>query len=252
MPIDSAVTNPVTSDAILALVAALGLSTTAGLRAVASLFAIGLVSDVTFLNGAPSFQFYTGTASAGTPLLALTGSFRVLGDWRVLTLLGVLTIVEIIVDKFPGLDHVNDIIHTIIRPVVGAVIVAGTANSLSDSNVWVAAVVGAILAFSVHATKSTARAATTATTAGIGNPVLSTGEDVLSVAAIVMIVLGKALAIALSSPWIGFVVLGIVLVVALALVFAAWRITLAVVGLFRGGPRPVAQTSAAAPRGMND
>lgn len=239
MPIDSAVTNPVTSDAILALVAALGLSTTAGLRAVATLLAIGVVSDIN-ING--------------QPLLALNGSFKVLGDWRVLALLAVLTVVEIIVDKFPGLDNVNDIIHTVIRPVVGAVIVAGTANSLSDTNVWVAAVVGAILAFSVHATKSTARAASTAATAGVGNPVLSTGEDVLSVAAIVMIVFGKALAIAMASPWIGFAVLAIVIILALAIIFAAWRITLGVVRLFRGGSRPAAQASAvgAAPRGLSD
>ena len=46
MPISDTLANPVSSEAILALVAALGLSSTAGLRAVATLFAIGLVSDV--------------------------------------------------------------------------------------------------------------------------------------------------------------------------------------------------------------
>lgn len=257
MPIDSAVTQPLTSQAILALVAALGLSTTAGLRAVATLFAIGLVSDITVVNGAPSFEFYNGTAHAGIPLLGLTGSFQVLGDWRVLILLGVLTIVEIVVDKFPILDHLNDLIHTFIRPIVGAVVVAGTANSLSDTNVWVAAIVGAILAFGVHVTKTTTRAAATATTAGIGNPVLSTGEDVLAVAAILLVVLGKALAIALASPWIGITLLVIVLVVALALIFAAWRITIAIVRFFRGGSAPPAAHASAAvagdaPRGLRD
>ena len=254
MPIDSAVTQPLTSQAILALVAALGLSTTAGLRAVATLFAIGLVSDVSFVNGAPTFQLYDGTATAGTPLLALNGPFRVLGDWRMLLLLGVLTVAEIAVDKFPVLDHLNDIIHTVIRPIVGAVVVAGTANSLSDTSVWGAAIVGALLALGVHLTKTTARAASTATTAGVANPVLSVGEDVLSVAAIVLVVVGKALAIALSSPWIGFALLIIVLIVALALIFAAWRITIGIVRLFRGGGQPAAQPSpaAAAPRGLND
>ncbi|HEX9037983.1 MAG TPA: DUF4126 domain-containing protein [Ktedonobacterales bacterium] len=239
MPIDSTVTQPLTSQAILALVAALGLSSTAGLRAVATLFAIGAVSDLK-ING--------------SPLLVLNGGFKVLGDWRMLTLLGVLTVVEIIVDKFPGLDHVNDIIHTVIRPVVGAVIVAGTANSLSDTNVWVAAAVGAALAFGVHATKSTTRAATTAATAGVGNPVLSTGEDLLAVIAILLVVAGKAVAISIS-PWLGFALLVLVIILALSLVYAAWRITLGVVGLFRGSQsKPAAQASAvgAAPRGVND
>src|SRR5690348_12906 len=48
-PLDS-ITNPFSDQAILALVAALGLSSTAGLRAVATLFAIGVVSDVN-VNG---------------------------------------------------------------------------------------------------------------------------------------------------------------------------------------------------------
>jgi hypothetical protein len=252
MPVDSGVFQPLTSQAILALVAALGLSSTAGLRAVACLFAIGVVSDVYFTNGAPAFNA-TGGVPGGTSLLQLTGPFKVLGDWRMLILLGVLTIAEVVIDKFPVLDNLNDIIHTIIRPIVGGVIVAGTANSLSDTNIWVAAVVGAALAFGVHLTKTTARAATTATTAGVANPVLSIGEDILSVAAIVMVVVGKALAITIS-PVLGFILLAIVILLALALVFAAWRITVAVVRWFRHGssPVPAAVAASGAKRGLSN
>jgi hypothetical protein len=139
------------------------------------------------------------------------------------------------------------------------VILAGTANSLSDVNVWVAAAVGAALAFGVHATKSTARAASTATTAGVANPIISTGEDMLTVFAIILVVIGKSVAI-LVSPVLGFILLVIVIILALALVFAAWRITIAVYGLFRGKPATrAARTSAGevalsgdAPRGLHD
>lgn len=221
-PLDS-ITNPFSDQAILALVAALGLSSTAGLRAVATLFAIGVVSDIN-VNG--------------HPLLTLHGNFTVLGSTPVLIVLGVLTIVEILVDKFPVLDSLNDVIHTVIRPVVGAVIVAGTTNTLSDTNVWIAAGVGAVLAFSVHATKSTTRVATTAATAGIGNPMVSTMEDVLAVGAILLIVVAKSVAIlnAQWAPWIGLALLIIVLLAVLLIVLLAWRISVAIVRVFK--PKP--------------
>ncbi len=256
MPFDSATLQPLTSQAILALVAALGLSSTAGLRAVATLFSIGVVSDIYFTNGVPSFHFAGGTPT-GSSLLALTGTFNVLGDWRVLTLLGVLTVVEFAVDKFPVLDHVNDIIHTVVRPVVGAVIVAGTANSLSDVNVWVAAAVGAGLAFGVHATKATTRVASSATTAGVGNPLISIGEDLLTLASIVLVVIAKAIAITLG-PIIGLIVLVVAIIIAFIVVLLAFRISTAIYRFFRGAA-PAAQTSAGAvafggeaPRGLND
>ena len=255
--IDSATLQPLTSQAILALVAALGLSSTAGLRAVATLFSIGLVSDVYFTNGSPSFHFAQGAPTSGS-LLALTGTFHVLGDWRMLILLGVLTVVEFVVDKFPVLDHVNDIVHTVVRPIVGGVIVAGTANSLSDSNVWVAAAVGAALAFGVHATKATTRVASSATTAGVGNPLISIGEDLLTFASIVLVVIAKAIAVAVG-PVIGLIVLVVAIIIAFIVVLLAFRISVAVLRFFRGAGAPVAQTSAGsvalggdAPRGLND
>ncbi len=217
LPADT-ISNPVSSDAIMALVAALGLSSTAGLRAVATLFAIGVVSDVKI---------------SGQPLLQLHGNFTVLGSTPVLILLGVLTIVEIVIDKFPVLDNLNDIIHTVIRPVVGAVIVAGTANTLSDTNIWVAAAAGAVLALGVHVTKSTARVATTATTAGIGNPIISVLEDLLSLGTIILVVVAKSIAI-LVSPALGIALLVAALILVIIVVLLAWRISVAIVRFFRG------------------
>jgi hypothetical protein len=243
MPVDSTITEPLSSQAILALVAALGLSSTAGLRAVATLFAIGLVSDVTI---------------GGKPLLELNGNFHVLGSTPMLILLGVLTVVEFLVDKFPVLDHVNDIIHTVVRPVVGAVIVAGTTNSLSDTNVWIAAAVGAALAFGVHATKATTRVASTTTTAGVGNPVVSIGEDLLTLASIILVVIAKAIAIAVA-PVLGLIVLVVAIIVAFIVALLAWRISSAIYRFFKGSAAPAAQASAGsmaysgeAPRGLND
>ena len=185
--------DPLSSAAIMALVASLGLSTVAGLRAAAVLFGVGLAYDIHGPNG--------------QPLLPLHGAFQVLGSPWVLGVLAVLAVVEFLADKVPGLDHANDIIATVVRPVVGATILAGTSNTLSDQSVWAAAIVGALLALTTHGVKTGTRAVSTATTAGVANPLLSVGEDVLTLGSVVLLILAP--------------VAGVVL--ALILVLLAWR-----------------------------
>ncbi len=190
---------------IMALVAALGLSSTAGLRACLTLFAVGLASDV---NTTSSGFSWVPNGAGPHPLLQLNGNFHVLGSYPLLIIMAILALAEFIVDKIPGLDHVNDVIHTVIRPVVGAVILAGTTNTLSDVNVWAAAVVGFLLAFAVHGAKSGARVAVTTTTAGVGNPVVSLGEDALTVGSIGLLIF--------------FPIVGLIL--AIIVVLISWRL----------------------------
>ena len=191
MPDVGTTIDPLSGDVILALVASLGLSTVAGLRAAAVLFAVGLAYDIHI---------------GGQPLLPLHGAFQVLGSPWMLTILGILMVAEFIVDKFPGLDHVNDIIATVVRPVVGATIAAGTTNVLSNQSIWVAAVVGAILAFSTHAVKAGTRAVSTATTAGVANPLLSVGEDILTVGSAVLLIVFTVVGVILAVITVGLVV----------------------------------------------
>lgn len=206
---------------IMAFVAALGLSSTAGLRACLTLFAVGLASDVSLTSAGLSF------VPGGTgphPLILLNGNFHVLGSIPVLIVLAILALAEFVVDKIPGLDHVNDLIHTVVRPLVGAVILAGTTNTLSDINVWVAAITGFLLAFSVHGAKSGARVAVTTTTAGVGNPFVSLGEDLLAVGSIGLLIF---------FPIVG-------LIVALIVVLLAWRLFAWMFGSRR--PQPASST----------
>jgi uncharacterized membrane protein len=104
-------------------------------------------------------------------------------------------------------NHINDIIQTIIRPVAGAIVFAASAQIITDIHPVLAMVMGLIVAGTVHAVKSLAvRPAVTATTAGVGNVPVSIAEDVIStllsiIAAItpvliaVLLVLGGALLI---------------------------------------------------------
>lgn len=140
---------------------ALGLSTTAGLRAYLPLLAVALGSNdpsLTHIELSPGFQ-WMGT------------------NWFIV-LIGALALVEFGVDKVPGLDHINDLVHTIIRPASGAIIMAGIENPISHWNPWVAGVIGGVLALMMHVAKSATRPVVTATTVGVGNPLLSIGEDI--------------------------------------------------------------------------
>src|SRR5689334_12751453 len=92
----SATLNPADPLAIGLLLAALGLSSAAGLRAYLPLLAVGL-------------------AGAGdSPLVPLQPGFTDLSSPPVLLILAMLVIVEFTIDKVPVVDHLSDLIHTVI------------------------------------------------------------------------------------------------------------------------------------------
>ena len=129
-------------------------------------------------------------------------------DWF-LSILVILAIADLIADKIPVVDHIWDAIHTVIRPIAGAIvaaaasgtqvphallgqssinlgaIVAATASGsqASDIGLPIALILGGILAGMAHTTKTATRLASTATTAGIANVGLSIAEDVMVVIA---------------------------------------------------------------------
>lgn len=179
---------------ITTLFAALGLSSTAGIRAYLPLLALGLASD--------------------TGLVQLQSSFKDLGSPAVLLVLGILVVGEFIVDKVPVIDHISDLVHTIIRPISGAVIMAGTANPISQNHPWIAALIGAVLAFAFHGAKAATRPAVSATTAGIGNPIVSIIEDVAAVLVSLLL---------LFAPIIGFIVILLIAIVFVRFVARIFR-----------------------------
>ena len=195
------------TQAILALLTALGLSSTAGFRAYLPLLALAVGSSI------------------DSSALPLQPNFQTLKSPPLIIILGVLTILEFVVDKIPVIDHFSDAVHTAIRPLSGAIIMAGTQNSVSDINPWLAAGVGAVLALAFHTVKATSRPVVSATTAGVGNPIVSTIEDILTVVTSVLLIVAP--------------IIGIILLVILVLLMA--RLVIGVVRRFRG--RKVAVTT---------
>jgi hypothetical protein len=150
-----------------------GLATAAGLNAYIPLLAIGLLSRF-------------------TDLVNLPPAWAWLENGWVQIILGVLLVIEIIADKIPAVDSVNDWIQTIVRPAAGGIVFgSGTAAQTATvtdpatfftSNAWVPIVIGILLALTVHVGKTVVRPAANMASAGIAAPVLSTVEDFFSAA----------------------------------------------------------------------
>ena len=143
------------------ILAGFGLSAASGLNAYIPLLIVGLAARL-------------------TPWLKLSPPFDALSNEWVLGTLAVLWLVETFVDKIPGLDHLNDVIQTFIRPAAGAILFAANAHVITDLNPVIAVILGLVVAFSVHATKAAARPFVTAGTLGTGNWLVSIVEDVIS------------------------------------------------------------------------
>jgi uncharacterized membrane protein len=164
---------------------AFGLSASAGLNAYIPLLLVGPMAR------------YTGLIHLNQPWDTLTN------PWIIL-LLCVLVIIEMIADKVPAVNHVNDVIQTLIRPAAGAIAFAASANVVTDVSPVLALAAGLLVAGSVHVAKAGAlRPAVTATTGGAGNVPVSIAEDivsfVLSILAVVLPVLIGTLLVVLAA-----------------------------------------------------
>ena len=95
---------------------------------------------------------------------------------------------EAVLDKIAIVDHLNDLVATLIRPTVGGLIFAATtaAEKVDDAswmqeNPWVGIVIGVVVAGIVHTGKAVTRPAVNVSTLGVGTPIVSAVEDGASV-----------------------------------------------------------------------
>lgn len=150
-----------------------GLATAAGLNAYIPLLLFGL--------GARFFDW-----------VHLPPAWAWLSNEWVLVIIGALLVLEVVADKIPAVDSVNDIVQTVVRPTAGGILFgAGTSSqtvaitdpaSFFSSNAWVPVAIGVVLSLIVHLGKTMARPAANAASFGLAAPVLSTVEDIISAA----------------------------------------------------------------------
>ena len=134
--------------------------------------------------------------------------YDVLGAWWAIALIAVLLIVEVVADKVPGVDHVNDVIQTVVRPAAGGLLAVSASGHGSVSPV-VLLVAGVLIAGGVHAVKATARPVVNVSTAGAGAPVASTLEDI---GAVIVTVLALLVPVIAAIVIITIIVLAIVMI----------------------------------------
>ncbi|MBL8077850.1 MAG: DUF4126 domain-containing protein [Anaerolineales bacterium] len=158
---------------LLGVFSAFGLSASAGLNAYIPLLVVGVIAHY-FPNA-----------------LNLNQPWDLIANPWILILLGVLVIIEMLADKVPAVNHINDLIQTFVRPAAGAVVFAASAKVITDIHPLIALACGLLVAGGVHVAKSAVvRPIVTATTAGAGNLPVSIAEDVIStVVSILAIVL---------------------------------------------------------------
>jgi hypothetical protein len=139
----------------------IGLASCAGLRAFLPLFVVG--------------------AAGKMELVKLGAGFEWLASWPSLTVFGVAVLAEILADKFPLVDNALDLFAGFVKPVAGALLAASV---YADFTPLQATALGIILgggaAGTVHLAKAKVRLVSSASTAGIGNPILSVSEDAAS------------------------------------------------------------------------
>ncbi|MDT7793625.1 MAG: hypothetical protein QOD59_3061 [Mycobacterium sp.] len=181
------------------LLTGFGLATAAGLNAYIPLLGLGLLSRF-------------------TNLVTLPHGWDWLENGWVITIVAALLVVEVVADKIPALDSINDAVQTFVRPTAGGIVFgSGTAaqtaavtdpGAFAHTGQWIPVAIGVVTALVVSLTKSTVRPAANIATAGMAAPVLSTFEDIASVGLVFLAILVPVL----------------VLVAVLALVWAVWRI----------------------------
>ena len=110
----------------------------------------------------------------------LPGELRILGEWWVIAIAGVLFLIELVADKIPAIDSAWDAVHTFIRIPAGAVLAAAAFWQFDDRVRVLAFLLGGSVALTSHGTKATTRLAVNASPEPFSNIALSLLEDAAS------------------------------------------------------------------------
>jgi hypothetical protein len=153
------------------------LAATAGLNAFIPLLGLAMADRfTTFVELETPYGFISSTLSILILLLLVT--------------------VELVVDKIPRIDLLNDLINTAVRPAAGGFLLMAVTHGQGNINLVIAMMLGLTLAGVVHAVKAISRTRITVATKGVGNPIVSMVEDGIA---------GLITLLAILLPWLGLV-----------------------------------------------
>ena len=145
--------------------------------------------------------------------VALPEQFQVFDNDIVIGAAIVLYVIEFVADKVPWVDSIWDAVHTVIRPIGGALIAVATLGDASPAVEGLVALLGGTIAAGTHFSKAGTRAVANTSPEPFSNWILSLAEDVF--------VIGLS-AVALKYPAMAAVV--VIVASVLIVVFATWMI----------------------------
>jgi len=152
------------------LAVALGLAALAGVNLYLTVFATGLAIHFHWITLAPDYQ-----------------SLDVLGNPWVITIAGVLYFLEFLADKIPWVDSIWDVVHTVIRPIGGALLATQVLGHTSPTFTVIVAVLGGGTSLVSHTAKTATRLASNTSPEPFSNIALSFGKDVAVVGGLALI-----------------------------------------------------------------
>src|SRR5256886_10604973 len=157
-------------DRLNLLSVALGLACLAGVNLYLTVFATGLAIHFHWIVLAPQYQ-----------------ALAVLGQPIVLTISGVLFLLEFFADKIPWIDSVWDAVHTIIRPIGGALLaIQVLGHSSATLDVMIVLLAGTT-ALATHTAKATTRLLSNTSPEPSSNIPLSVGEDAVVIGGLALL-----------------------------------------------------------------
>jgi Domain of unknown function (DUF4126) len=169
----------------------LGFSFAAGINLYATVAVLGLAKRYGWVSLPEQFQVFDNDVVIGAAI--------------------VLYVIEFAADKIPWVDSLWDAVHTIIRPVGGALIAVNTLGDPSPAMEGLVALLGGTVAAGTHFSKASTRAVANTSPEPFSNWILSITEDVF--------VIGLA---ALSLKYPAAAALVVIVGIVLMIVFAAW------------------------------
>jgi hypothetical protein len=144
----------------------------------------------------------------------LPEQFKVFDNPWIIGAAAVLYVVEFVADKVPWVDSIWDSVHTLIRPVGGALIAVASIGDASPVTTGVIALLGGTVAAGSHATKAGTRVAANTTPEPFSNWLLSLAEDAF--------VIGLSF-ITLKYPLVALAVSVVILALIVMVARSIWR-----------------------------
>ena len=180
---------------------------------------LGVAASVSLLSGWRLYLcvFATGVAmhSGWIALPAHLHQLDILANPWVIGVAGIAALAEFLADKVMWIDSAWDAVHTLIRPVGGALLALAIVDPGDPRYQVIALILGGGASLLTHSAKAGTRAVVNASPEPVSNAVLSTTEDVAT---------GGLLLIALANPIAALVVAALLIVGAVAMLLAVRRL----------------------------